>query len=488
MNKILKKISIGMLAILLLAACNGKKNNTALKKLEIKSPLPEADVKFEEFDIDNSKDQTIKTKRGSTITIPAGSIVGKDGKAAGNVKLKYREFHDAADILVSGIPMNYDVMGKTRQMQTAGMFEIRAEKGGEALSVAEGKGINVKMASYESGTDYNFFQLDENGKGWEFIDYNYNVEVNPNKEKLKKEIEKKAPALAFPLDDKYFAFNYNAILDVMFNDDYDLIYKNRKNPAILQKAKKYGLMWLGTYCHDGVLFKGVDYPAALMVWKRLSGNQFPAWMKDETFDHCSLTPLGGNVYALSVQDYEGNRTYKATIECVMPLNQLFKFPAEYWEKNYKDAMAKVEEEMSRLKMEADVYRSFKIDGFGIYNYDKLMKNDENVKIIANFLADEAIKKANPEFNLNIVFYMPDDKTIIQLPKEDWGKLNLVTSNKGRFATILPTKTLGIYTAKKYTEIDFEGLRKKDNPTVDFVLSNENQKINSPDDVRKILGF
>jgi hypothetical protein len=53
--------------------------------------------------------------------------------------------------------------------------------------------------------------------------------VNPNKEKLKKEIEKKAPALAFPLDDKYFAFNYNAILDVMFNDDYDLIYKNRKN-------------------------------------------------------------------------------------------------------------------------------------------------------------------------------------------------------------------------------------------------------------------
>jgi len=115
--------------------------------------------------------------------------------------------------------MNYDVMGKTRQMQTAGMFEIRAEKSGEALSVAEGKGINVKMASYESGTDYNFFQLDENGKGWEFIDYNYNVEVNPNKEKLKKEIEKKAPALAFPLDDKYFAFNYNAILDVMFNDD-----------------------------------------------------------------------------------------------------------------------------------------------------------------------------------------------------------------------------------------------------------------------------
>ena len=487
MKKILKKISIGLLAIGLMAACTGKKNiNSA--KFEIKSPLPQADVKFEEFDIDNSKDQVIKTKRGSTITIPAGSLVGKDGKAAGNVKLKYREFHDAADILVSGIPMNINTNGKMRNMQTAGMFEIRAEKAGETLNIADGKTVDVKMASYESGTDYNFFQLDENGKGWQFIDYNDKIELNSNKEKLKKEIEKKAPSLTFPLDDKYFAFNYDAILDVMFNNDYDLIDKNRKNPVILQKAKKYGLMWLGTNCNEDIMFKGVYQPAALMVWKRLHGDQFPAWMKDDSYDFCSLTPLGGNIYALSVEDNNGNRVYKATIECVMPLNSLFKYSPEYWEKNYKEAMAKVEQEMAQLKLEADVYRSFSINKLGIYNYDRLLKEEENVKIIANFLGDEALKKAKPDYSPNTVYYMPDEKTLIYLPKEDWGKIKLVPGKKGRFATVLPTQTLGIYTAEKYAEIDFEGLRKRDNPTVDFVLSSYDQKIASPDDVRKLLGF
>jgi hypothetical protein len=489
MKKILKKISIGLLAISLLAACNGKKNNiNSAVKFEIKSPLPQADVKFEEFDLDNSKEQVIKTKRGSTITIPAGSLVDKDGKPAGNVKLKYREFHDVADILVSGIPMNFDSNGKQKNMQTAGMFEIRALKDGENLNIAQGKNIDVRMASYESGTDYNFFQLDEKGKGWQFIDYNRRVEVNANKEKLKKEIDKKAPAMAFPLDDKYFAFNYSAILDVMFNDNYDLIRKNRNNPAIMQKAKKYGLMWLGTHCHADVNFKGVFQPAALMVWKRLNGDQFPAWMKDDSYDFCSLTPLGGNIYALSVEDNDGKRVYKATIECVMPLSSLFKYSPEYWEKNYKDAMAKLDQEMAQLKLEADVYRSFSIRQLGIYNYDKLMDEEENVKIIANFTSDEGLKKSEPNNSPNVVYYVADEKTIIHLPKENWGKLNLVPGNKGRFAAILPNKTLSIYSSEKYAEIDFEGLRKRDNPKVDFVLTSTDQKISSPDDVRKLLGF
>ena len=30
----------------------------------------------------------------------------------------------------------------------------------------------------------------------------------------------------------------------------------------------------------------------MMVWKRVSGAQFPAWMKDENRDHTTLTPKG----------------------------------------------------------------------------------------------------------------------------------------------------------------------------------------------------
>jgi hypothetical protein len=491
MKKILKKISLGLLGLGLLAACNGPKSSNALvsKKLEIKSPIPELDIKFEEFELDNSKDQVLKTKRGSQIRIPAGAIVDKAGKSAGTVKIKYREFHDAVDIFLSGIPMDYNAQGTKRNMQTAGMFELKAEKSGEELQVANGKTIGVRMASYEPGTDYSVFYLDQKGKGWEFLDYNSQVEVNGEKEKLKKSIEGKGPSMPFPLDDKYFAFDYWAILDAMFNDDYYKIKDNEKNPAIAAKAKKYGLMWLSTRCNEIITFKGVHQPAALMVWKRISGNPFPAWMKDENRDYNTLTHKGGNIYELSVEDNAGSKTYKATIECIMPISALFKFAPEYWEKNYKDAMAKVEAEMERLKMEADVFRSFEVSGFGIYNYDKLMKEDEAVKIIANFMPDESIKKGNETYDMDMVYYVPgDNKTLIKFPKADWGKVNLVPGNKGRFITVLPGAALGVYAAEKYMALDFEALRKKDNPTVDFVLLKTMDKASSADDIRKVLNF
>jgi hypothetical protein len=86
----------------------------------------------------------------------------------------------------------------------------------------------------------------------------------------------------------------------------------------------------------------------------------------------------------------------------MPLSSLFKYSAEYWEKNYKDAMAKLDQEMAQLKLEADVYRSFSISQLGIYNYDKLMNEEENVKIIANFTGDEGLKKSEPNYSPTVV--------------------------------------------------------------------------------------
>lgn len=491
MRKILKKISLALIAISLFAACKGTQNNKEplSKKLEIKSPLPELDIQFEEFEIDNSKDQIIKTKRGSSIKIQANSIVNKDNEAAGTVKIKYREFHDAVDILVSGIPMDYNTQGIRRNMQTAGMFELRAEKGADVLSLAAGKTIDVRMVSYEAGNDYSFFHLDENGKGWEFIDYNSEVELNTEKVKLRKEIEKKAPSMPFPLDDKYFAFDYAAILDIMFGDDYNKIQTNKNNPAVLSKAKKYGLMWLSTSCREYINFKGVNHPAGLMVWKRISGNQFPAWVKDTNRDYCKLDHKGGNIYTMTIEEIGSEKTYVATIECIMPIAQLFKFTPEYWKKNYNDAMAKVESEMERLKSEADVFRSFEVAGFGIYNYDKLMKEDNAITLNANFKAEESVTKSVENYEMDLVYYVPEDnKTLIKLPKSVWENVVLIPGNKGRFISILPGATLGIYAAKKYMQLDFDKLKKTENPQMDFVLVKTMEKAGSVEDIRKVLGF
>jgi hypothetical protein len=495
----MQKLIIILLSMLALASlsisCNNKNNSSTeveqSASLKITPPITGLETAFQEYEIDASEDQKIELENGGVISIPANSLVDAEGNLiSGMVKIKYREYHDAVDALLSGIPMEYKAQGLTQTMQTAGMFEIRGEKDGQALNIAEGAGIHVKMASYESGEDYSFFHLQEdNQEGWEYLDNEYEIEVNEEKLKLKKQIQAKGNAMVFPLDAKYFSFDYSGILDVMFNNNYRQIRENRDNPAVAAKAKKYGMMWLNCRAYNNIEYKGTTQPAAMMLWKRLNGRQFPAWMKDDQLDHTSLEKQYGNVYKLTVEDQKSEEVYTATIQAIMPLNALFKFSPEYWENNYKAAMAKVEAEMERLKKEADVFRSFEVSGFGIYNYDKFLKIEDRIDVLAKFEVEEAVKAENEVYELDLVYCLTEDnKTVIKLPKEDWGKVALIPGNKARFMSILPGGKIGIYSAEKYMALDFEGLRKKDEPEVEFVLVNEIQKLSSADELKSVLNI
>jgi len=478
-----KKSAVLLVALCLLFACKKNvKESNAIKKIEIKAPIPGLEAKFEEFTVENNKNQVITTKSGTKITIPVNALVDKNGKPIeGSAKLKFREYHNAVDVLLSGIPMNIKSDGEERIMQTAGMFDIRAEQNGEEIGIAKDKKIDVRLVSFQTGTDYNVFRFDDTGRGWEFVDYNKNVEVNAEKEKLRKSIEKKNPTLAFPLDDKYFSFDYWGILDAMFKDDWNKVYENGKNPKIQSRVKEYGLVWLNTNCHELIKYQGVEMIAAMMVWKRVSGNTFPAWLKDDARDYTQLTALGGNLYQLKIESNKGGQVYNAVIEAVMPLTSLFRNTPEYWKKNYEEGLAKVQEEMKQLKFEADVYRSFEISKFGIYNYDKLLDDNDAIKIIANFNFN------GKSDDLSDVYYILDDKTIIRYFKGDWGKVKLKQNATGRFVSIMKGKAVCIFTQDEYSKIDFDGLRKKDNPKYDIMMS-KSETVNSADDVKKLLNF
>lgn len=487
-----KLVLLAMLAVVSLSISCSNQEETEKEttvSLEITPPIKGMEAAFQEFEIDASEDQKIELENGGVIKIPANSLVDAEGKnVRGKVTIKYREYHDAIDALLSGIPMEYTAQGIKQTMQTAGMFEIRGEQNGAELLIAEGAAIHVKMASYESAEDYSFFHLQEDNKeGWEYLDNEYKIEVNEEKIKLKKQIQAKGSAMAFPLDAKYFTFDYSGILDVMFNDNYVKIRDNRENPAIAAKAKKYGMMWLNCRAHNSIVYKGTTQPAAMMLWKRLNGQQFPAWIKDDQKDHTSIEKQYGNVYKLTVEDQKTDATYTATVQAIMPLKALFKFSPEYWENNYKAAMAKVDAEMQRLKKEADVFRSFEVSGFGIYNYDKFLKIEDRVDILAKFEVEEAVNAENEVYELDLVYFLPEDnKTLIKLPKEDWGKVALLPNNRARFMSILPGGKIGIYSAEKYIELDFEALAKKDDPEVKFVLVKTIDNLASASDLKASL--
>ncbi|MFL5766111.1 MAG: hypothetical protein ACJ77K_19355 [Bacteroidia bacterium] len=146
----------------------------AAQKPFVFSPMRSMDKPLTDLVIDNSKDSTIVFSTGSLITIPAGSFEDESGTAlSGKVEIHYREFHDAVDILFSGIPMNYDSAGTEYQFESAGMFEITATKDGKPVRLKSGKELKINMISRNPDPDkFNFYTLDTVGRKWDYVSEN----------------------------------------------------------------------------------------------------------------------------------------------------------------------------------------------------------------------------------------------------------------------------------------------------------------------------
>ena len=75
---------------------------------------------------------TVNSNEGGEFSHPSGTIIEipknafeKDGiSVQGDVEIKYKEFKDQVDILLSGIPMHYDSAGNEYVLESAGMVQI----------------------------------------------------------------------------------------------------------------------------------------------------------------------------------------------------------------------------------------------------------------------------------------------------------------------------------------------------------------------------
>jgi len=151
-------------------------------------------------------------------------------------------------------------------------------------------------------------------------------------------------------------------------------------------------------------------------------------------------------------------------------------------KNEEKLRLELEEKQKRMEQQAAVIRSFKIAGFGIYNYDKLLKEPNRIDIIADFY----LKGFE---DLDWVICLPEDgKTVIKYPKLDWNLVALLPNCAAQFITILPDKSVGIYSMKEYAAIKFDELKTIGNqkPSVKFELVKKAKILKSEDQLRDLL--
>jgi hypothetical protein len=147
------------------------KTNTAdKKKAFISPPSKKLDVPYTTYKVNNSKGGELAHHTKTKLKIPKNAFVNKNGKEIiGDVEIKYREFHDQADIIASGIPMTYDSAGIQYTFESAGMFDVKGYQNGEEVFLKQGKPITVELASRYSDDSYNQYYLDTVAHNWQVI-------------------------------------------------------------------------------------------------------------------------------------------------------------------------------------------------------------------------------------------------------------------------------------------------------------------------------
>jgi hypothetical protein len=462
-------------AAAILSSCQDQPPTSAAPDPLVKPPLEGIDPAFSEW--------TFLAEEGATQTLPSGTRIcipphafadGEGNPVYGEVTVRYRELHDGISMFLAGIPMEY----QEGDFTTAGSFEIRARQGKDELQLAPGNNISVLMASFEEGADYDFFFLDENeDRAWEKLGTDRPL-INTEKVALKKKIERMKPGLAFPLNRQYMAFNFSSILDAYYKNDLS----NIKEATVKRDMEAYGLGWVDAEVHEWIEFNGDTHNAALMVWKNLDGKAFPAWTKDKWG---YIKKEKGNDYVYTIELKEQQLSFSVRLRAIMPLTTLFAFPPEKWQTEYDAIMAKIEEERERMEMMGSVLRSFEVDQLGIYNWDKLMKEEDRVRLMADFQWPVEVNETLN--NIEVILITGDNKGVVRYPQYSWDDLALVSDPNARFFAVLPGNRIAVYPPAEFRRIEFEKLRQNVDPVpFVFTMKGAGQGVKTEGDVRALL--
>ena len=134
----------------------------------IKPPSEKLTIKSTSYMVDNSKGRTITHPSGTTIAIPKNAFV-KDGELVeGEVEIRYKEFKDQIDILLSGIPMHYDSANTDYVLESAGMVQIYGFQNNLPVEIKNGKTLKINFPTQDASTRFNLYELDTTENKWDF--------------------------------------------------------------------------------------------------------------------------------------------------------------------------------------------------------------------------------------------------------------------------------------------------------------------------------
>lgn len=392
-------------------------------KPAINPPLEGVNVPYKIYKVIAEKGATLDFKTGSKMMIPKNAFVDENGKLLkGEVELRYREFHDAVDFFVSGIPMTYDSAGQRYHFESAGMLEMLAYQNDKPVNVAPEKSINIELASNQNGTEYNLYKLDTVRNNWSCL----------GKDKVKKveKLSAKNESFNDSPDAVQQTAEYKTIetKKVVVQEEKEVkiasLPKVSAEPKKPEEAKKDKHTFnidvnpkeypeLAIY--KGVLFEvgsenknftssmyDVTWEEAIIKDGTKKGENYLLTLKDETkkYDIIVYPVFEGKNYEKAMSDFQGKFT-KYNVALEKRKADEVKIEEEYQSKII--ALKKEQEELELkwkqieenqfklMNIDEKVKRMFALNSFGVYNCDKPSLYPKGVSCLANLTSEKDSK-------------------------------------------------------------------------------------------------
>ena len=378
---------------------------------------------YNEMTFDASQGFEFHGSNGTHLSIPKLAFIDKDGKTVnGKVKVKFREFHDAKSILLSGIPMQMNE-NRNEYMQSAGMMELRAYKDGNELSMKNRKSIKVNLAALNKvDENFNLYFLD-NDEQW-IETGKFQTDSNQFK------IDSLAAIPSLPI----FPKNPNPdSSDFVFTLSMDL-----KNAPYLRS------------------FKGVDW---VMVKKNGEGNPHNELRTGWDRIKVKRTNKKENIFKISFfrevkrPGSEKHKNEKFSLNAIPALKgkELAKALEDYKSdlKKYETLLALKELEEERLAMESDLVNTFEIGALGFWNCDRL----QNTEILANGtyafdFEDQFLSFVN---KVKLYIVLNDQNGVLTYYNFNWSDMPFFINEDVEIFAVLPDLTVAYVSAQEYNK-------------------------------------
>lgn len=391
------KLVLIILAITFFGCAGTQNNNNEINSESelsiINSPF-EGDFQNDTvFILDPTIATTFESPNGTSIEIPANIMVNASGDLiTDKVELSFNQYHSAADILASGIPMSYDSAGVSNNFESAGMFTLNAEANNKKVFVKEGESMQVNLAS-DKDQGFNFYELDEQNGDWTFENSPEAPTRNERFDPSKKPI--------LPEEASNDAF----VLDLNFDlSDYEELS-----------------------VFSGIVWEYVGTEDSLDPRKN-------KWVSRTQFNDFALEPTYDTAYEYLLTMNKGKKSFTTKVKAALQ------------GEDFENAMAAFKSKKQEIADKIDYLqkpfiRSVQIDGFGTYNYDYIHQMADPEPIFADFNFHDMNKYK--EKSLVFVVY-PESDVVVNYPKNMWSNFGIDKSKDAKVLAVLPDNKIAIF--------------------------------------------